>query len=173
MTPMWEGLALRPPTVSWPYVGEVFRSLVGVLLAALAAWHWAPIGVAGMAVAAVGGAAVAGAVALHDSPHARVPLVIGVALGIGMTVLIGALTSASNPAFLIVVVAACLSAGNAANHGAEITRQTEVLERTALSAARKASRGALTSPRPPAPGPRRRPGRPAPSPCPPAPGPRG
>ena len=111
MTRMWEGLALRPPTVSWPYVGEVFRSLIGVLLAALAAWHWAPIGVAGMAVAAVGGAAVAGAVALHDSPHARVPLVIGVALGIGMTVLIGALTSASNPAFLIVVVAACLSAG--------------------------------------------------------------
>lgn len=111
MTAMWEGGALRPPTVSWPYVGEVLRSLAGVLLAVLAAWHWAPIGVAGMAVATVGSASVAGAIALHDSPHARVPLVLGVSMGIGMTVLAGSLVSSHTAPFLVLVTSSCFAAG--------------------------------------------------------------
>ncbi len=108
MTAMWAGGAWRP---SWPYVGEVLRSLAGVLLAALAAWHWAPIGVAGMAVATVGSASVAGAVALHDSPHARVPLVLGVSAGIGATVLVGSLASSHGGPFLALVTAGCFAAG--------------------------------------------------------------
>ena len=39
--------------------------------------------------------------------------------------------------------AACLSAGSAVNHGAVMLRQTEVLERIALSSARKAIHVAL------------------------------
>ncbi len=108
MTAMWEGGTWRP---SWPYVGEVLRSLVGVLLAVLAAWRWAPIGVAGMAVATVGSAAVAGAVALHESPHARVPLVLGVSLGMGVTVLFGSLASPHAGPFLVLVTSSCFAAG--------------------------------------------------------------
>src|SRR5581483_9865311 len=43
--------------------------------------------------------------------------------------------SSSSPIFL--AAAACLSAGSALNHGAVILRHTDVLERIALSAARK------------------------------------
>jgi uncharacterized membrane protein YccC len=112
MAAMFKGLALRPARISWPYVGEVARSLLGVLLAIIAALHWGTgMGVPGAAIAAGGSAAIAGATALQDSPHGRLPLVIGVSLGMGTAVLIGSLTSAHSVVFVVTVTLWCLAAG--------------------------------------------------------------
>src|SRR6185436_4636668 len=74
---------------------------------------------------------------------------------------------------IFLAAAACLSAASAVNHGAVMLRHTEVLERVALSAARKeihlrsatnfssaprlASERAISAFRPPMPSPQRRP----------------
>ena len=102
---MLKGLTRWP---GWPYVGEVARSLFGVALAILAALQW---GSPAAAIAAGGGAAVAGATALQDSPHGRGPLVCGVSLGVGVAVLLGGLTSPHHPLFVLVVIAWCFAAG--------------------------------------------------------------
>ena len=97
---------------SWPYVGEVARSLLGVLLAIIVALNWgAGMGVPGAAIAAGGSAAIAGATALQDSPHGRLPLVIGVSFGVGAAVLIGSLTAAHSAVFVVTVTLWCLAAG--------------------------------------------------------------
>ena len=109
---MFKGLALRPPGISWPYVGEVARSLLGVLLAIVAALHWGTgMGVPGAAIAAGGSAAIAGATALQDSPHGRLPLVVGVSFAMGAAVLVGSLTSAHSVVFVVTVTLWCLAAG--------------------------------------------------------------
>ena len=109
---MFKGLALWPPGTSWPYVGEVARSLLGVLLAIIVALNWGTgMGVPGAAVAAGGSAAIAGATALQDSPHGRLPLVIGVSFGMGAAVLVGSLTSAHSAVFVVTVTLWCLAAG--------------------------------------------------------------
>ncbi len=105
MALMFRGLALRP---SWPYVGEVARSLLGVLLAVAVALEW---GSAPAAVAAGGSAAIAGATALQDSPHGRLPLVLGVSLGMGAAVFLGYLTSPHSVLFVPTVALWCLAAG--------------------------------------------------------------
>lgn len=110
MADMFPGLALRP---SWPYVGEVARSLLGVLLAIVLALRWSTeVGAAG-AVAAGGAAAIAGATALQDSPHGRLPLVIGVSFGVGGAVLAGCLAALHGVVFAVFVTLWCLGAGAA------------------------------------------------------------
>ena len=100
------------PGISWPYVGEVARSLLGVLLAIVAALHWGTgMGVPGAAIAAGGSAAIAGATALQDSPHGRLPLVVGVSFAMGAAVLVGSLTSRTAPLFVVTVTLWCLAAG--------------------------------------------------------------
>ena len=95
---MFTGLALRTPGISWPYAGEVTRSLLGVLLAVVAALHWGTgMGVPGAAIAAGGSAAIAGATALQDSPHGRLPLVVGVSFAMGAAVLVGSLSPRTAP----------------------------------------------------------------------------
>ncbi len=109
---MFTGLALRTPGISWPYAGEVARSLLGVLLAVVAALHWGTgMGVPGAAIAAGGSAAIAGATALQDSPHGRLPLVVGVSFAMGAAVLVGSLTSAHSAVFVVTVTLWCLAAG--------------------------------------------------------------
>ena len=109
---MFTGLALRTTEISWPYAGEVARSLLGVLLAVVAALHWGTgMGVPGAAIAAGGSAAIAGATALQDSPHGRLPLVVGVSFAMGAAVLVGSLTSAHSAVFVVTVTLWCLAAG--------------------------------------------------------------
>lgn len=106
---MIRGLALQP---TWPYAGEVARSLLGVLIAVAAALWWAPESTSvGAAIAAGGSAAIAGATALQDSPHGRLPLVVGVSLGMGAAVLLGSLTSPYSALFVVVVALWCFAAG--------------------------------------------------------------
>lgn len=102
---MIKGLALRP---SWPYVGEVARSLLGVVLAVAVALHW---GSTPAAIAAGGSAAIAGATALQDSPRGRIPLVAAVSLGMGAAVFLGGLSAPHSPIFVVVVGLWCFGAG--------------------------------------------------------------
>ena len=60
---------------------------------------------------AAGAAAIAGAIALQDSPGGRVPLVIVVSLQMGAAVFLGALTAAYAFVFVVVVAVWCLAAG--------------------------------------------------------------
>ena len=111
MAVMFQGLARR---LSWPYIGEVFRSLLGVLLTILAAVYLAAgSDPAGTAIAAGGSAAIAGATALQDSPHGRLPLVLGVSFGMGAAVLLGSLTAAHGALFVLTVMLWCFAAGMA------------------------------------------------------------
>ena len=102
---MFTGSALRS---AWPFVGEVARSLLGVLLAIAAGLTW---GSPSAAVAAGGSAAIAGATALQDSPHGRVPLVMGVSAGMGVAVLVGHLASPFSALFVLTVAVWCFGAG--------------------------------------------------------------
>lgn len=102
---MFTGPALRS---AWPFVGEVARSLLGVLLAIAAGLTW---GSTSAAVAAGGSAAIAGATALQDSAHGRVPLVVGVSAGMGAAVFVGHLTSPHSVLFVLTVAAWCFGAG--------------------------------------------------------------
>ncbi|MCV7375885.1 FUSC family protein [Mycolicibacterium arabiense] len=102
---MIKGLALRP---SVPDFGAVARSLLGVLvIAAIGLWVVGPTA----AMAAAGAATIAGATALQDSPHGRIPLVVGVSVAMGLAVLVGASTSAYSMPFIAVVAVGCFLAG--------------------------------------------------------------
>jgi uncharacterized membrane protein YccC len=97
--------ALRLTT---PDVGAVSRSLLGVLaVAAVALASASPAA----AVWAAGAAAIAGAVAMQDSPAGRVPLVIVVSLQMGVVVFLGALTASYSWVFIAVVAIWCFAAG--------------------------------------------------------------
>src|SRR5258705_2742351 len=94
--------------VTTPDVGVVARSLLGVLaMAAVALGSASP----SAAVWAAGSAAIAGAIAMQDSPAGRVPMVIIVSLQMGAVVFLGALTSSHNVVFLCVVAVWCFAAG--------------------------------------------------------------
>jgi uncharacterized membrane protein YccC len=88
--------------------GAVARSLLGVLATAAVALYW---GSPTAAVWAAGAAAIAGAIALQDSPGGRVPLVIVVSLQMGAAVLLGALTASNDMLFVGVVAVWCFAAG--------------------------------------------------------------
>ncbi|HYZ68785.1 MAG TPA: FUSC family protein, partial [Mycobacterium sp.] len=102
--PAWyEALRLTTPDV-----GAVARSLLGVLaVAAVAMASASP----SAAVWASSAAAIAGAIAMQDSPAGRVPLVIAVSLEMGAAVLLGAMTASSNVVFIVVVAVWCFAAG--------------------------------------------------------------
>jgi uncharacterized membrane protein YccC len=94
--------------VTTPDVGAVARSLLGVLaMAAVAVASASP----SAAVWAAGAAAIAGAIAMQDSPAGRVPLVIVVSLQMGAVVFLGALTASHNVVFLCVVAVWCFAGG--------------------------------------------------------------
>lgn len=101
---MIKGLALRP---ALPDPAAVLRSLLGVVAVAVVAVRWGPPGAPTAAAAA---AAITGAVALQDSPRARVQLAIGAAGVFGAAVLTGALVSAYSPVFIVVAAGWCLGA---------------------------------------------------------------
>jgi uncharacterized membrane protein YccC len=91
-----------------PDVGAVSRSMLGVLaVVAVAVASGSP----SAAVWAAGAAAIAGAIALQDSPAGRVPLVTVVSLQMGAVVLLGALTASYNVVFIAVVAVWCFAAG--------------------------------------------------------------
>ncbi|HET6731469.1 FUSC family protein [Mycobacterium sp.] len=97
--------ALKPAT---PDAGAVTRSLLGVLAMAAVALYWdSPTA----AVWAAGAAAIAGAIALQDSPGGRVPLVVMVSLQMGAAVFLGALTASNDAVFVGVVALWCFAAG--------------------------------------------------------------
>jgi uncharacterized membrane protein YccC len=91
-----------------PDIGAVLRSLLGVLaIAAVALMLASP----SAAVWASGAAAIAGAIAMQDSPAGRVPLVIVVSLELGAVVFLGALTAPFSAVFIAVVAIWCFAAG--------------------------------------------------------------
>ena len=97
--------ALRQTT---PDIGAVSRSLLGVLaIAAVALASASPAA----AVWASGAAAIAGAIAMQDSPAGRVSLVIVVALELGAVVFVGAVTASYAPVFIPAVAIWCFAAG--------------------------------------------------------------
>ncbi|MDT5297325.1 MAG: hypothetical protein QOG79_567, partial [Mycobacterium sp.] len=102
---MIKGLALRP---TMPDVGGVLRSLLGVLLVAVAGLHW---GGTSAATAAAGAAAIAGATALQDSPRGRIVLVMGVSAVMGVAVLLASTFSSYGIAFTVIVALWCFAAG--------------------------------------------------------------
>lgn len=91
-----------------PDLGAVGRSLVGVLLAALAGLHW---GSAGAATAAAGAAVIAGATALQDSPRGPLILVGAISFEMGAAVLLGTSTSSYGVLFVLAATAWCFLAG--------------------------------------------------------------
>lgn len=95
---------MRP---AWPYIGEVARSLLGILLAVVLALEW---GSPGAAMAAGGSAAIAGAVALQDNPR-RMPRVLGVSALAAIVTLAGSWAAAHDVLFLLVVVMCAVAAG--------------------------------------------------------------
>jgi uncharacterized membrane protein YccC len=98
----------RALQLTTPDVGAVSRSMLGVLaMAAVALASASPMA----AVWASGAAAIAGAIAMQDSPAGRVPLVIVVSLQMGAVVLLGAVTASNNVAFIAVVAVWCFAAG--------------------------------------------------------------
>jgi uncharacterized membrane protein YccC len=102
-----KGLAIRP---TLPDIGAVGRSLLGVLIVAGAALHWAG---AGAAVGAAGAAAIAGAVGLQDSPRGHFRLVGGASLAMGVAVLLAAWLEPYGVVFAALVGAWCFGAGMA------------------------------------------------------------
>ena len=104
---MMTGLALRP---SWPYVGEMARSLLGVVLAVAVALHW---GSTAASIAAGGSAAIAGAIALQDDGRGRLPLIVAASGTMGAAVFLGAVTAPYAVIFVVAVVLWCFMAGMA------------------------------------------------------------
>lgn len=97
--------ALRSTTVD---VGAVSRSVLGVLaIAAVGLASASP----SAAVWASGAAAIAGAIAMQDSPAGRVQLVVVVSLELGAAVFLGSLTAAYGVLFIAVVAIWCFAAG--------------------------------------------------------------
>lgn len=91
-----------------PDLGAVGRSLIGVMLAAIAGLHW---GSAGAATAAAGAAAIAGAAALQDSPRGPLVLVSALSIQMGAAVLLGTSTSSYGVLFVLAATAWCFFAG--------------------------------------------------------------
>jgi uncharacterized membrane protein YccC len=100
-----KAMALR---LTEPDIGAVARSLLGVLIVAAVALYWGP---PAAAVSSAGAAAIAGAVALQDSPRGRLAIVAAVSAEMGLAVLLGTLTSAYSALFIGVVAVWCLAAG--------------------------------------------------------------
>lgn len=97
--------ALRLTT---PDVGAVSRSLLGVLaVTAVALASASP----SAAVWAAGAAAIAGAIAMQDSPAGRVQLVILVSLQMGFVVFLGAVTASNHVVFIAIVALWSFAAG--------------------------------------------------------------
>ena len=107
ITPVGRGWtrALRPTTVD---AGAVSRSVLGML--AIASVGLAS-GTPAAAVWASGAAAIAGAIAMQDSPAGRVQLVVVVSLELGAAVFLGSLTAAYGPLFIAVIAIWCFAAG--------------------------------------------------------------
>lgn len=105
MTGMFRGIALQP---SWRYVDEVVRSLVGVLIAVLAALYWAS---PAAALAAGGSAAIIGATALRDTPHRRVLLALWLSIVMGVATFVGHLTAPHGVLFVATLLVWCFGAG--------------------------------------------------------------
>ena len=101
---MIKGLALRPGV---PDAAAVFRSLLGVIAVGVVAAQWGPPGAATAAAAA---GAVTGAVALQESPRARVQLAVGASTVLGFAALIGAAASGYSPVFVLAAALWCLAA---------------------------------------------------------------
>jgi len=97
--------ALRLTT---PDIGAVSRSALGVLAIAAVALA---TGSGSTAVWAAAAAAIAGGIALQDSPGGRVPLVIVISIQMGAAVFLGALTASYTVVFIIVVGLWCFGAG--------------------------------------------------------------
>lgn len=97
--------ALRPSVAD---VGAAARSLLGVLAVAAVALLWDS---GATAVWAASAAAVAGAVALQDSPGGRIARVLVVAAEMGAAVFFGALVSTFDVVFVVVVGLWCFGAG--------------------------------------------------------------
>src|SRR3954447_8535494 len=119
-----------------PDVGAVSRSLLGVLAMTAVALASAP---PSAAVWASGAAAIAGAIAMQDSPAGRVPVVILVSLQMGAAVFLGALTASYNVVFIVVVAVWCFTAG----------MQSALGSKAGLVAAATAAMLVITPPVPP------------------------
>ncbi len=91
-----------------PDNGAVARSLVGVLVLTTAALLWGPPGAATSTAAA---GAIAGAIALQDSPLGRIPIVLAVSVELGLAVFAGGLTSGYSVVFVVVIALWCFMAG--------------------------------------------------------------
>lgn len=97
--------ALRP---TMPEPGAMVRSLLGVLAVVSLALLWDS---GATAVWVAGASAVAGAVALQDSPGGRITRVLVVAVEMGAAVLLGSLFSSLDVMFLVVLALWCFGAG--------------------------------------------------------------
>ena len=102
------GRVMHALQLTTPDLGAVARSLLGVLAVVAVALA---SGNPAAAVWAAGAAAIAGAIAMQDSPAGRVPLVIVVSLQLGAVVFLGALTASYNAVFIAVVAVWCFAAG--------------------------------------------------------------
>lgn len=89
-------------------IGAVARSVLGVLAIAAVALA---TGSGSTAVWAAAAAAIAGGIALQDSPGGRVPLVIVISTQMGAAIFLGALTASYTPIFIVVVALWCFAAG--------------------------------------------------------------
>lgn len=94
--------------LTMPDGGAVTRSLLAVLATTVLALLWIP-GPAALWVA--GGGAVAGAVALQDSPGGRISRVGIASLQTGAAVFLGALTGSVDALFVVAVALWCFAAG--------------------------------------------------------------
>jgi uncharacterized membrane protein YccC len=102
------GRVIETLRLTTPDVGAVSRSLLGVLaMAAVALASVSP----SAAVWASAAGAIAGAIAMQDSPAGRVPLVIMASAQMGGVVLLGAATASYPAAFIVIVAVWCLAAG--------------------------------------------------------------
>ena len=101
-------MKVLPQRLTMPDLGAVGRSLVGVMLAAIAGLHW---GTAGAATAAAGAAAIAGAAALQDSPRGPLVMVSALSVQMGAAVLLGTATSSYGVLFVLAATAWCFVAG--------------------------------------------------------------
>lgn len=97
--------ALRP---TLPDVGAVVRSLLAALAVAAVALLW-DSGATAVWVMAAG--AIAGAIALQDSPGGRISLVVVVSVEMAAAVLLGALTASHNVVFVVAVALWCFAVG--------------------------------------------------------------
>jgi uncharacterized membrane protein YccC len=99
---------LRALRLTTPDLGAVTRSLLGILAMAAVALSWSP---GASAMWTVGAAAIAGVIALRDSPGGRVPVVVIASLEMAAAVLLGALTAPYGSLFVGVVAMWCFAAG--------------------------------------------------------------